>query len=36
MTESEAREFLEAAYVLHFGVISDGEPYVTPMSFVVD
>ena len=36
MTEPEAREFLEESYVIHFGVIADGEPYVTPMSFVVD
>jgi nitroimidazol reductase NimA-like FMN-containing flavoprotein (pyridoxamine 5'-phosphate oxidase superfamily) len=36
MSESEAREFLEDSYVIHFGVIADGEPYVSPMSFVVD
>lgn len=36
MSESEAREFLESSYVIHFAVIADGEPYVTPMSFVVD
>jgi nitroimidazol reductase NimA-like FMN-containing flavoprotein (pyridoxamine 5'-phosphate oxidase superfamily) len=34
--ESEAIEFLSHAKVAHIGVISDGEPYVTPMSFVVD
>ena len=27
---------LEEAPVAHIGVISNGEPYVTPMSFVVD
>lgn len=36
LTEQEARLLLEEAMVAHIGVISDGEPYVTPMSFVVD
>jgi nitroimidazol reductase NimA-like FMN-containing flavoprotein (pyridoxamine 5'-phosphate oxidase superfamily) len=36
ITEAEAREFLERSSVIHFGVIAEGEPYVTPMSFVVD
>lgn len=36
MTEGEALEFLSGAMVAHIGVVSDGEPYVTPMSFVVD
>ena len=36
ITESEALEFLKEAMVAHIGVVQDGEPYVTPMSFVVD
>lgn len=36
ITESEAREFLEESFVVHFGVIADDEPYVTPMSFVIE
>ena len=36
ITEAEAREFLEGSSVIHFGVIAEGEPYVSPMSFVVD
>jgi nitroimidazol reductase NimA-like FMN-containing flavoprotein (pyridoxamine 5'-phosphate oxidase superfamily) len=36
LTEAEARQFLEEVPVAHFAVISDGEPYVTPMSFVLD
>jgi nitroimidazol reductase NimA-like FMN-containing flavoprotein (pyridoxamine 5'-phosphate oxidase superfamily) len=36
ITPAEARQFLEEAKVAHIGVVSDGEPYVTPMSFVVD
>lgn len=31
----EALELLEAAPVAHLGTVYDGEPYVTPMSFVV-
>ena len=34
--EAEALEFLSEAMVAHLGVVQDGEPYVTPMSFVVD
>ena len=36
ISEQQAWEFLEAAPVAHIGVISDGEPYVTPMSFVIE
>lgn len=36
ISERHAREFLESESVAHIGVISDGRPYVTPMSFVVD
>jgi nitroimidazol reductase NimA-like FMN-containing flavoprotein (pyridoxamine 5'-phosphate oxidase superfamily) len=36
ISETRARDFLEAAPVAHIGVVSDGEPYVSPMSFVVD
>ncbi len=36
LTEQEARQLLERAPVAHLAVISDGEPYVTPMSYVVD
>ncbi len=36
ITEAEARQFLTEAMVAHIGVIANGEPYVTPMSFVVD
>ena len=36
LTEEQARRLLTEARVAHIGVISDGEPYVTPMSFVVD
>ena len=35
ISETRARTFLEAAPVAHIGVVSDGEPYVSPMSFVV-
>lgn len=34
--ETEALEFLRDAMVAHLGVVLDGEPYVTPMSFVLD
>ncbi|HYJ25966.1 MAG TPA: pyridoxamine 5'-phosphate oxidase family protein [Acidimicrobiia bacterium] len=34
--ETEALEFLRDAMVAHLGVIDDGKPYVTPMSFVLD
>jgi nitroimidazol reductase NimA-like FMN-containing flavoprotein (pyridoxamine 5'-phosphate oxidase superfamily) len=36
MTDEEALEFLRSATVAHIGVVFEGEPYVTPMSFVVD
>lgn len=36
LSEQQARRLLEDAAVAHIGVISDGEPYVTPMSFVVE
>ena len=36
ISEAEALEFLEQAMVAHIAVVHDGEPYVTPMSFVVD
>lgn len=36
ITEQQARKFLEESTVAHIGVVADGEPYVTPMSFVVD
>ncbi|HEY4584719.1 MAG TPA: pyridoxamine 5'-phosphate oxidase family protein [Acidimicrobiia bacterium] len=34
--EGEAREFLSKAMVAHIGVVSEGDPYVSPMSFVLD
>lgn len=36
LTEAEARQFLSEAKVAHIGVVSNGDPYVSPMSFVVD
>ncbi len=36
ISEAEALEFLRAEMVAHLGVVHDGQPYVTPMSFVVD
>jgi nitroimidazol reductase NimA-like FMN-containing flavoprotein (pyridoxamine 5'-phosphate oxidase superfamily) len=36
ISEEEALEFLRDAMVAHLGVVHDGEPYVTPMSFVLD
>jgi nitroimidazol reductase NimA-like FMN-containing flavoprotein (pyridoxamine 5'-phosphate oxidase superfamily) len=33
---TEALEFLTGSMVAHIGVVTNGEPYVTPMSFVVD
>ena len=36
ITVEEAKRFLDESLVAHIGVISVGEPYVTPMSFVVD
>ena len=35
LTETEARDLLERADVAHLGVIADGEPYVTAVSFVI-
>ena len=35
LTETEARDLLERAEVAHLGVIADGEPYVTAVSFVI-
>ena len=35
-TAGQAKHFLDESLVAHIGVISAGEPYVTPMSFVVD
>ena len=35
LTENEARQLLERAEVAHLGVIADGEPYVTAVSFVI-
>jgi nitroimidazol reductase NimA-like FMN-containing flavoprotein (pyridoxamine 5'-phosphate oxidase superfamily) len=36
LSEEKAYAFLETAPVAHIGVVHDGEPYVTPMSFVVE
>ncbi len=36
ITEAEALQFLKEAMVAHVGVVLNDEPYVTPMSFVVD
>lgn len=36
ITAERAKSFLGEAGVAHIGVISHGEPYVTPMSFVVE
>ena len=36
LTREEALELLENQPVAHLGVIVDGRPYVTPMSFVLD
>ena len=35
LDREQALEVLETAPVAHLGMIDDGEPYVTPMSFVV-
>lgn len=35
LTAAEAKDFLNVLEVLHIAVIDDGEPYVTPISFVV-
>jgi nitroimidazol reductase NimA-like FMN-containing flavoprotein (pyridoxamine 5'-phosphate oxidase superfamily) len=36
ISEDEALELLTHAMVAHIGVVDDGKPYVTPMSFVID
>ena len=36
LTSEEALDFLRSSPVAHLGVISEGKPYVTPMSFVLD
>ncbi|HEU4894645.1 MAG TPA: pyridoxamine 5'-phosphate oxidase family protein [Acidimicrobiia bacterium] len=36
LSRDEALEILASEYVAHLGVISNGAPYVTPMSFVLD
>jgi nitroimidazol reductase NimA-like FMN-containing flavoprotein (pyridoxamine 5'-phosphate oxidase superfamily) len=36
LTREEALQVLEREYVAHLGVIADGAPYVTPMSYVLD
>ncbi len=36
ITVEQAKRFLEESLVAHIGVISEGDPYVTPMSFVMD
>ena len=36
ITAEQAKRFLDESLVAQIGVISLGEPYVTPMSFVVD
>ena len=36
ITVEQAKRFLEESLVAHIGVMSEGEPYVTPRSFVVD
>jgi nitroimidazol reductase NimA-like FMN-containing flavoprotein (pyridoxamine 5'-phosphate oxidase superfamily) len=36
MTIEETIRFLSEALVAHLGLISEGKPYVTPMSFVLD
>ena len=35
LTPEECARVLEEGYVAHIGLISDGVPYVTPMSYVV-
>ena len=36
ISETEAREFLSGSMVAHIGVVSEGDPYVSPVSFVLD
>ena len=35
LSRDEAIEILQTQNVAHIGVLSDGEPYVTPLSFVI-
>ena len=35
LSREEALELLRSVPVAHIGVVSDGAPYVSPMSFVV-
>lgn len=35
LTPEECQRILEHGYIAHIGVVSDGEPYVTPMSYVL-
>lgn len=35
LTPEECARVLEEGYVAHIGVVSDGVPYVTPMSYVI-
>jgi nitroimidazol reductase NimA-like FMN-containing flavoprotein (pyridoxamine 5'-phosphate oxidase superfamily) len=35
ITEARAHEFLKEALVAHIGVVVEGDPYVTPMSFII-
>ncbi len=36
ISEVEARRFLSEAMVAHIGVLSQGDPYVSPVSYVLD
>ena len=36
ITEAEARQFFADALVAHIGVLANGDPYVSPVSFVLD
>jgi nitroimidazol reductase NimA-like FMN-containing flavoprotein (pyridoxamine 5'-phosphate oxidase superfamily) len=36
ISEQRALEFLKRSLVAHIGVVVDGEPYVTPMSFILE
>lgn len=36
ISDDEAIQFLAEALVAHIGVVDDGRPYVTPISFVLD
>lgn len=35
LTPEECERILDEGYIAHIGVVSDGEPYVTPMSYVM-